>query len=57
MSFKVDAEIADMITPDDHNALHAIYQHRCLNEQQLTGTSTIPGTTAITAIPCAVSGP
>lgn len=36
MSFKVDAEIADMITPDDHNALHAIYQHRCLNEQQLT---------------------
>lgn len=36
MSVKVNPEIADMITPDDHNALHAIYQHRCLNEQQLT---------------------
>lgn len=36
MGVKVNSEIADMITPDDHNALHAIYQHRCLNEQQLT---------------------
>lgn len=36
MSVKVDSEVTDMITPDDHNALHEIYRHRCLNETQLT---------------------
>lgn len=24
-----------IITPEDHNALHGIYRHRCLNDQQL----------------------
>ena len=36
MSIKVDSEVADMITPDDHNAMHTVYRHRCLNEEQLT---------------------
>lgn len=36
LSVKVDSEVTDMITPDDHNALHEIYRHRCLNETQLT---------------------
>lgn len=24
-----------IITPEDHNALHGIYRHRCLNDRQL----------------------
>lgn len=36
MSFKVRPESAAILTAEDHSVLHAIYQHRCLNEEQLS---------------------
>lgn len=37
MSFKVRPESSAILTPEDSAVLHAIYRHRCLSEEQLTG--------------------
>ena len=35
MATRVVEKAFSIITPEDHNALHGIYRHRCLNDRQL----------------------